>query len=170
MIPASFQDVVRNSFEFLLSDYGYQIKFINAADPLEEDGSAYIRSETTVIYVLKLSFDYMITLMPAGEPEFTRMSVLWILKALSVDPKVFQNQRSDIDTFDGYVHFYAELIKKYCMPFVKGDYSEWLRVLEYFVNKSKNDYLARTGKKLPDRVHRELEEYIKSKKTQGQYP
>lgn len=167
MASLSFQSIVRNNLGFLLSDYGYQIKFIDTSDPLGEDGAAYIYSERTIIYILKSRFDYMITLMPVGEPEFTQMSVLWILKALSVAPKDFQSRKSDIDTFNGYVSFYAELIKKYCIPFIKGDYSEWLRVLGYFVNESKTEYYRRTGRQMPERVHHDLVMYIKNKRLKG---
>lgn len=64
MDPSSFQDVVRNNFEFLLSDYGYQIKFIGTADPMEENGSACIFSNRTTVNILKSRFDYMITSDP----------------------------------------------------------------------------------------------------------
>ncbi len=165
MVSVPFRDIVRNNLEPLLSEYGYQIKFIGPpADLLAQDGSAYIYSEKTVVYVMKSRFDYLITLMPAGEPEFTRMSIWWIVEALSVNRADAVSVPSGIDTFDNYVHFYTGLIKRYCMPFIRGDYSEWLKVLEYFINKSKTDYKQRTGRQLPERVHHDLAMYIKEKK------
>ncbi len=170
MPSLSFEAIIRSYFDFLIRKHGYQMKFFSGNNLADGDGSACIFSNRTTVNILKSRFDYMITIGPAGEPEFTRLSILWILRALSVDVEEHGRQRTDLDTFEGYVKFYSELVRDYCSQFIEGDFSAWPSILQYFVNKSKNDYLARTGKKLPNRVHGELEEYIKSKKAQRHYP
>lgn len=170
MAILSFHEIIRKHCDFLLSTIEYKIKFIKSEDIPSEDGVAYLYSNKTTIYIRKSRFDYLIALMPTGEPEFTQLSVLWVLKALSVDIATPESTELDINTFEGYVVFYTQLLREHCQKFITGDFSDWLRVLEFFIDETRIKYRQRTGKQLPKRIHDELEKYIAAKKLQQRYP
>jgi hypothetical protein len=172
MTEIRFTHLVNKHFGFLVRQYGYKIKFIDQSDdpdPSIEDGESEIRSSKSLIYIMKSRFDYALTIRPVGEPQFTEMSPVWILKALAIP---IQNPPRDVrlGSFEWFLVLNAHLLNNYCNAFITGDFSEWLNVLEYFNKSTKDDYFVKTGKELPQYIYRELEEYIKDKKLDGHYP
>ena len=71
---------------------------------------------------------------------------------------------SQLNNFEWFLVVNIHLLNTYCAPFIAGDFSKWLVILEYFNEKTKDDYLTRTGKELPEYIYKELEEYIGAKK------
>lgn len=101
---------------------------------------------------------------PTNEPEITSMSLPWILlEARRIVS--FEELPGEVPPshFNHVLDHYAKLLKMYCSDYILGNFSHWLEILQYYVEKSKRDYFSRTGKELPERIHKELEDYIKSK-------
>jgi hypothetical protein len=172
MSQAGFEQLINKHFNFLVKSHGYKISFVDRTsypDLSIDDGEAEISSNKTLIYVMKSRFDYALTIGPIGEPTFTRISPTWILEALSV-PLTVPPRNSDLSSFEWFLVENLHLLSTQCMLFVLGDFSGWLEILEYFIKETKEGYFSRTHKELPQYVHRELEEYIKTKKMQGHYP
>lgn len=171
MNTSSFLLSAQKNFGFLIDDFGYSIqdKRYDPNNPWS-DGVIEFISPRTTIRVQKDRGAFIVFVKPTGEPEVSRMSLPWILEALSVmSSDDFPGEASPAE-YDNVLNFNARLLKMHCMSMILGNFSRWLNVLKYFVDQSKSGYLSRTGKQLPDRVHQEREDYIKSKKAQGHYP
>lgn len=170
MTETRFRQLINKHLNFLVSKYGYKMKFVDAyPDPSVEDGEVEISSGKTMIYAMKSRFDYALTIKPTEEPLFTQKSPTWILEALSI-PSEIQQKDSEASGFEEFLVMNAKLLSTHCRPFVVGDFSKWLDILEYYVNTSKMNYFTMTGNEMPDRIHNDLESYIKSKRSSTKYP
>ncbi len=170
MTEIGFRQLINKHFHFLASTRSYKLEFVDDyPDPSIDDGDVKIVSDKTLIYVKKSRFDYVLTIRPVGEPEFTEMSPAWILEALAIP---LENPPRDIrlSSFEWFLVRNVQLLNTHCKPFVVGDFSRWLDILEYFNNKTKEDYFIRTSKELPPHIYRDLEKYIRTKRLHAHYP
>ena len=157
-------------FFFSLKHYGYLVEEFSytvkdkryTANPLS-DGVIEFVSSKTIIEVQKDRNAFIVSLKPANEPEVSRMSLPWILEALNIKKSDSFPGEVAPEGYDKVLRENAELLRKYCLDIVQGDFSRWLDILQYFVDQSKRGYRSRTGRELPKRVHQDREDYIKSK-------
>lgn len=175
MTEIRFDNLVNKYFKFLVKKHGYKINIIdpsNYPDPSTEDGEAEIVSKKTLIYVMKSRGDYDLRIGPYGEPKFTRMFPLIILE-LSGAPFDFDNfpRRENLSKFEWFLMLHEHLLnKEEFHPFLGGDFSQWLNILEADIKKFKEDYFRDMNKELPPNYFRDLENYIYMKRMQKQYP
>lgn len=167
----TFLSSSQDNFRFLRDQYGYAVsdKRLDPGKPWG-DGAIEFYSSKVSLQVQKDRGAFIVLIRPINEPDISEMSLSWILRALSVSERVVLPGEVAPTEYDSVLKINAQLLKTHCVSIVGGDFSSWLSILEFYVKESKKGYFARTGKKIPDRIHQSLEEYIASKKSKGYYP
>lgn len=161
----SFFLLTQKNFGFLIEKLGHKIydKRFERTNPWS-DGSIEFVSSLSTIKVQKDRGAFIVFMKPTVEPEISEMSLPWILEALSIMRRQELPGEVSPDRFEEALRINAQLLELHYSTISNGDFSSWMTILEYYVNRSKKNYLANTGKKIPDRIHRDLEGYIKSQK------
>lgn len=156
----SFLGLVTKHFGFLISEYNFTMR-----ETISVFGKAITyQSPKLSIEICRDRGSIFVFLKPVEEPETAQLELLNILEALSVQiPQEFQGPLA-YTRFDYGLANYAMWLKLKCDNVLRGDLSEWVRFLDFNLEKMKKDYLSRTkGKPLPKRAYQKLEDYIKSK-------
>ncbi|MFN8380659.1 MAG: hypothetical protein U0V02_01895 [Anaerolineales bacterium] len=119
---------------------------------------------------MKSRGDYDLTIRPNGEPKFTEMFPLRVLRLLGVPFDAFPRD-TGLSDFEWFLILHTQLLNtSHLIPFVDGDFSQWLNILESYVDNFKADYFREFNKELPIYKFKELEEYIYIKRMQNHYP
>jgi hypothetical protein len=142
-------------FDFLSATYNFTLQEI-----IGIFGKTIVyQSPKLVIEICEDRSSIFVFLKPVGEPEIAQLELLNVFEALSVFvPPGFQGPVAPAQ-YEKVLEFYAQTLRQYCLPFIKGDFSTWTKVLKYHLTWMKNRY----GKKLPSETYSDLENYIKVK-------
>jgi hypothetical protein len=122
----SFVESIKQYYLFLQNEYGYSVKFIlyKEQEPWS-DGIITYFSAKTIIEILKDRDSIEITIQPAKDPIISRINVRTILEAINV-PEMADNWKFiNQEEIENKISKYAQLLRKYCLPEIKGDFARW---------------------------------------------
>ena len=169
MTDKTFVEMVHQHFGFLINEFQYKVNQEYQSQDQYDSGFVEFTSSTVVLQVKKDGQNLLVSIMPRGEPEVSREYLPTISEALSV----FKAEECPVivapHEYEKALNLYASLLKENLKNLLVGDFSQWLEILRFKIEDRKKDYFSWTGKKLPPNTFRQLEEYIRSKKTQGHY-
>ena len=158
MSEDSFLACVENNFGFLVNQYGFVMHdHLYSSDPWS-DGIIEFQSPATIIRVGKDRNSFFVLMKPANEPDVAIQSLPAIVEALSIMKEDEFLGPTPPSSYLVVLKQYAEVLKKYCLSFIKGDFSKWNNILKYDLAKMKKRF-----SKWPPEAFADLENYIQSK-------
>lgn len=167
MENSNFPRLVRKYFSYLENTYGFHSvnEHMYGSEPFS-DGIIEFQSATTVVTVQKDRWDVFVNIRPSSEPEIAELSINIIVDFLTNEKEIYLEKYpkapSSIETrVDYQLITYAELLKKYGVPLLRGDFSWWLDACKYFLKRMQDHYRSHTGKELPENERFTM--YVKSK-------
>ena len=152
----SFLKCVRKSFSFLENEFSYTSRENLYGTEPWTDGIIEYHSANTKVLVGKDRNSFFVLLGPSGEPEIATQSLSTIVASLSAMKEENFPILVAPAQYEETIEFYAKTLQQYCLPFIKGDFSLWTKILKYHLNWMKYRY----GKKLPPETYSKLEDYI----------
>ena len=170
----TFLSFVMNHFQYLVSDYDFSVKKIEISGRAPEiEGRIELENVTTFVTVSseqgavgasvgRVKDDkYRFFLNPTTIHEYIVLTESDKKLVCSLDPKDDRrvrmiihkirlvHQKDDSDNFIGDVNKqlfdYSQWLQQYAKPFLQGDFSQWLKVYEYKVARTRSAYI-RSGK------------------------
>jgi hypothetical protein len=130
------------------------------------DGLVEFRSEHAIVSIRLDRGDVLIRIGPIAEPEIARVSIQTAAEALSQGKvKAIIAPREMPNNFEERIDFqlakYASALRQYCEPILRADFSDWLSLNRFALEKMQKEYRALTGQSLPD--NERLTTYVRSK-------
>lgn len=163
----TFPTLTRECFRFLTDDYSFTVKEKLYGTQPYSGGEIEFRSPSTAL-VVSLDRDGMSArLGPSSEPEIGWLSVESIVERYShgMDNSLLNLPDRSAYTMEDWVQLrigrYASAVRKYCVPFLEGDFSEWLELQRWLLKKMQDQYRALSGRDLPE--NEKFSVYIRSK-------
>ena len=165
MTKSSFPNLVNKHFGYLIDNYHFvERKKLYRSEPFS-DGVIEFRSAQTVISVRKNRDEIMIRVGPVSDPDISRLSIGDIASFINQSKRLSPFEDIDLPTasearVEKQITIYANLLKQYCEPMLRGDFSWWMDAFKYFAQNVKEEYRSATGLDLPIK---DFDEYIRSK-------
>jgi hypothetical protein len=166
----SFSLLVRKKLDYLISQYKYSFREeLHSTEPF---GDCLIEfwSSKTIVSIRLDRMDIVLLLGPLGEVESARLSLEVLVDFMTSRKKQFTAANFDFHgSFEERIEFhlerYASILREYCDPFLRGDFSLWIDALKYYVNYMRNYYCKLTGSELSPEAYKSIEEYINLKES-----
>lgn len=159
-----FINLVHKYFDFLVKEYSYSVDKEHQSTDMYDSGYVEFKSFATLVRVEKDGQNILVSIMPVGEPQISKQYLPAILEALSYAKANNYPVIVGPSEYEEVLSINATLLKEYCKDFLKGNFSKWLDVLRFNVEKKKADYFFWSGKELPIETFSKLENYLQSKK------
>lgn len=163
-----------NKFKYLISDYGFAVKKVDESkrNPQTEGRIEFETSMTFVTvsceqWAVNVSFGrvkddkYRFFLYPEIIHEYFALIESDKKLVCSIDPKddkkakmiIHQiqlqhnqnNSNSSVERIESQLTNYSKWLRQYAEPFLQGDFSQWLKIYEYKVSRSRTARI-RSGK------------------------
>jgi len=167
MNKKSFPSLVRQYLGFLIDDYGFSLKEdINHSESFGE-GVIVFWSKTTVVSIRLDRGEIWDEIGPSTEPPVAWLSQGAIIHFLTNEKRKFPINYTEysnrIDTgIELMLTNYAQLLREYCEPILRGDFSWWLDACEFTLKYIQDEYRSITGLELPE--NEPFTVYVRSKK------
>jgi hypothetical protein len=166
MVNNTFSQMIRKHFEYLINEYHFSIREEYYGSEPFGDALIEFWSSTTIVSIRLDRLDIIVLIGPFGEEEAARLSLEVIIDFLTHgEIKLLNTSVNSRESFESRIEFllkrYAYLLRQYCDPILRGDFSIWLDALRYFITIMQNNYRSLTGLDLPLEAYKSIEEYIK---------
>ena len=173
-MKTTFFSMVMNHFQYLVTTYGFTIKKVDESERARDiEGRIEFENPTTFVTVSSEQWTvgaivgrakddkYRFFIDPATIHEYTVLTESDKKVLCSFDPKEEKKARalihqtrllhsksntdSAIEDINGRLADYSRWLRQFAEPFLRGDFSKWLEIYEYKVNRTRAAYI-RSGK------------------------
>lgn len=168
-----FAELVKQQFRFLIEQYGFSVVDEDKNPRIFGGRLVQFRSETTVVIVTDDQGSVTVDVGPVSEPRIAQYDLINIVSFLApaekmssqINPPELARQPEKRIRYQ--VEKFASLLKQYCDPFLRGDFSRWIDVGRFIVECSRANYKAITGRELSEGA---LERYVNAKMNTSKPP
>lgn len=168
-----FTELVKNHFHFLIAEFGFSNLNEDYNLRVSSDRLVEFRSEATIVIVVDDKYSVCVHVGPVLEPPIAQVELTTVISFLAPDEQVsayisppeLKGQPQKRIRYQ--VEKKALLLKQYCEPFLKGDFSRWLDLENFIIEGARANYKKLTGKDLPETA---LAEYVRVKTNQSKAP
>jgi hypothetical protein len=165
-----FVVMVRRYFSFLIREYGYSTREEIYSHESLGDALVEFWSPATLVSIRLDRFDIILLMGPFGEEKVARLSPEILIDFLTAGKnKLLEGHVESGGNLESKLEFelirYAKVLREYCDPILRGDFSMWLDALKFFIRKMQKDYHSWSGLDLPVEVYKPIEDYIKTKES-----
>jgi len=143
MKKESFNDIVRRHFSYLVSDYGFSIteEFPVGENPVSRGMVIYVSnfketSPEVKQILIRIILDRGYVLVDLGSSDMSNRDLFGLTEVMKVAaPELDINEKIDFskdayDIIELQVSKLANIVYRYCVPFLRGDFSIGERVIE----------------------------------------
>jgi hypothetical protein len=167
MAITTFSDMVRRHFRFLIDEYGFSVKEdLYGSEPMD-GGRIEFRSLSTILFIELDRGGLSNRIGPIVEPEVGWSSLEMLVEFFTngKDTSLVDVSKRGQYTYESWIEFrliaYQFGARKYCEPFLRGDFSQWLEIQKWFLEKMEDEYHDKTGLEFPQ--NQRYTKYLKSK-------
>lgn len=170
----AFAEQVKKHFHYLIDDYDFSV--VNEKSDPEAFGNSLVdfQSGTTAVRVTLDRGQVLVDMRPLTESStswFSLGSVVEFLAPEADEPVYVFPETWDhyYDMINGQVSRMARVLRQYCAPVLRGEFSQWKEIDERTRKGAEEEYRALTGKDFPKAMDLKEVQEEEKRRAQGGY-